>query len=70
MWEKGMKHGKGVWIGLNEDSYEGDWKENKQEGTGIHKHPKSVYEGEFLNFLKHGKGKEVFENGDIYVGSY
>ena len=30
----------------------------------------TVYEGEFLNGLRHGQGAIVFENGDIYEGGW
>ena len=29
-----------------------------------------IYEGEFLNKLKHGKGKNIYINGDVYEGKY
>jgi len=28
------------------------------------------YEGQFLNSLKHGSGKEIFGNGDVYIGHF
>ena len=31
-----MKHGYGVWKGIFNDSYIGEWKNNKTEGYGVH----------------------------------
>ena len=28
------------------------------------------YEGEWKGCLKHGKGCELFSNGDVYIGFY
>lgn len=39
---------------------------NRQHGEGTYQHGNSKYHGQFVNFLKHGKGKETFSNGDVY----
>jgi hypothetical protein len=39
-----------------------------QHGEGMFKHSNSTYKGEFKQFLKDGKGIEVFVNGDKYDG--
>ncbi len=38
--------------------YEGDWKNDKPHGNGVHKlGDGSIYEGEFMQGSKSGKGK-------------
>lgn len=64
-WKQGEKSGNGTWKSQT-DSYSGEWASNRQEGFGVHQHLNSVYEGYFKNFLKHGKGKELFSSGDRY----
>lgn len=66
----GMKHGSGMWKGLRNDSYMGQWKQGKPNGYGVHVWNNDKYEGEFVNCLKHGQGSEYFNNGDIYIGQY
>lgn len=31
-----MKHGNGVWKGIHNDSYIGEWKYNKADGYGVY----------------------------------
>ena len=45
----------------------GSWNKGKVEGHGTHlSRTGQKYEGNFVNFLKHGKGIEYFPNGDLY----
>ena len=46
--------------------------DNKPHGNGILKYLNSngVYEGEFLNGLRHGLGKHSWSNGDVYIGNW
>jgi hypothetical protein len=30
----------------------------------------NIYEGNWLNHLKHGQGKQIFNNGDVYNGEW
>lgn len=44
---------------------------NKMSGFGIMKWPDGkIYEGEFMNDLKHGKGKLVTSDGKVYEGTW
>ena len=31
-----MKHGSGIWRGIKNDSYIGEWKFGKPDGNGVH----------------------------------
>ncbi len=42
-----MKNGFGKWKAPQGHYYEGEWKHNRQHGTGIFKHLLSTYKGEF-----------------------
>lgn len=51
-----MKHGHGRWTDGQGNSYIGDWVDNKQQGKGVFTFSGSKYVGDFMAFLKHGKG--------------
>ena len=54
-WVKGVKHGFGIWKGLEGDNYVGEWKEGKVEGYGVHSWKNGDrYEGEWKDCLNHG----------------
>lgn len=42
-----MKNGTGIWKSPKGDYYEGQWKNNRQNGKGIHKHKMSTFIGSF-----------------------
>ena len=46
--------------------------EGKKHGNGWlqNKEGKAIYIGEYFNELKHGKGKEFYNDGSIYDGQY
>jgi hypothetical protein len=48
----------------------GEWRENRPEGLGVIMTEESRYEGEVRSGMKHGSGREMFVNGDVYVGCY
>ena len=55
--------------------YDGEWKNDKQDGKGIlyyHKDPFTGerYEGDFKNGKKEGKGIIYFNNGDRIMGDF
>ena len=56
-----------------ETEYEGDVnQDNKPEGIGklIFLKTGGIYEGMFLNGVRHGKGKHTWKNGDVYEGEW
>ena len=50
--------------------YTGNFKQGKKEGKGKYEAGKIIYEGEFLNDMKHSLGKESYPDGSFYVGSF
>lgn len=58
----------------NGDIYQGQWNiaTNKPEGQGvmIRASDNELYEGHFINGLKHGYGRSIYEVGSIYVGQW
>lgn len=51
--------------------YVGMWSNNKKNGPGIFYYSSgAVYQGNFLNDLRHGKGKIVFHGGSSIEESY
>ena len=70
-WKKGLKEGYGVWKGVANDTYIGEWKDNKPYGFGKHVWGSlDQYEGEWKACLRHGQGCDKFQNDDMYVGEY
>mgnify|MGYP001949398292 CR=1 FL=1 len=64
----GLKHGDGIWRGKDGDSYAGEWKDNKPDGSGLHLWKNGdKYEGEWYQSLKQGQGSDMFANGDVYA---
>ncbi len=44
---------------------------NCQNGTGVYRYSSiSTYSGQFLNGLRHGKGKMIMQNGNVYEGQF
>ena len=51
------KNGKGVYYFLNQNKYDGEYKEGKKEGKGIYYYNNGdKYDGEWKNDKKEGKG--------------
>ena len=71
-----MKKGKGIFYSNSGESkgdrYEGDWKNDKREGKGIHywNNRGDRYEGDWKNDAKEGKGAYYWNNGDCEKGNY
>lgn len=63
------REGYGVYIS-NGIRLSGEWKDNHLNGLGKMETPVFTYEGDFLNSLRHGFGKEVHKDGKIYEGEY
>ena len=50
-----MKHGFGIWKGVDGESYIGEWRMSRVWGYGIHEWVNGdKYEGEWEDSLKHG----------------
>jgi predicted nucleic acid-binding Zn-ribbon protein len=68
---KGQRHGFGVLICDNGNSYEGDWKNDKRDGLGIARYSSGdVYDGEWKRGKRQGHGVMYIEAGDTYIGSW
>lgn len=74
-----FRHGKGKLIhptknptvNRGEESYEGDWVEDKMQGFGIYNYSSGdIYEGEFNNNKHEGFGKYFFSDGSKYEGEW
>lgn len=74
-----FRHGKGKIIHPKPDinsikqqeSYEGDWVEDKMQGFGIYYYANGdIYEGEFYDNKHHGFGRYFFADGTKYVGEW
>eukprot|EP01102_Stenamoeba_stenopodia_P020019 TRINITY_DN7682_c0_g1_i1.p1 TRINITY_DN7682_c0_g1~~TRINITY_DN7682_c0_g1_i1.p1 ORF type:complete len:920 (-),score=198.74 TRINITY_DN7682_c0_g1_i1:189-2948(-) len=69
-WMNGRLTGKGTLAHL-ENTYEGDFENNKKSGTGIMKYVTGeVYEGSWRNNKPHGIGVLTYPNGDVYRGDW
>ena len=70
----GKKQGKGKLIFPDGSYYEGNFKDDLFNGTGILVKDNSIYKGNFLNGKKHGKGKieiyKKFNNNNTKFNSY
>jgi len=73
-WLYGKKEGKG-YLKKPGIYYEGDWKNDTIEGRGKmiyinENNKKEVYEGEFKDSQRHGKGIYKYNDGKIYNGEW
>ena len=72
----GRKHGRGVKIWVSGDRYEGEFVEDRKEGTGKYtwsaRGPSAgeSYSGAYLNDLRHGYGVYAWPSGDRYAGEW
>ena len=67
----GQRHGFGVLICDNGNSYEGEWKKDKRDGVGIARYSSGdVYDGEWTRGKRQGHGIMYIEAGDTYIGSW
>ena len=51
-------------------TYQGTWKDGKEDGYGIGKGDGCTYEGEWKNGLPHGEGKLIDDEGTITEGDF
>ena len=74
--ENGKPHGNGTWIQMNGATYVGQFINGLREGIGTFtwssQGPESgsVYEGEYKNNRRNGKGKRTNEDGHIQDGNW
>lgn len=68
-WLQGKQHGYcALKDSINKYDYEGEWSNGLKEGHGIEKTRLSVFEGEFVDDLRDGYGKETFPDNSTYEG--
>ena len=65
----GSMEGKGIFYYLDGKVYKGEWKRGVKEGYGIEEGP-DTYEGQWLDNVKCGTGKIIFEDGSKYQGEF
>jgi hypothetical protein len=74
--ENGKPNGNGIWTQMNGATYVGQFVNGLREGVGTFtwssQGPKkwSVYEGEYKNNRRNGKGEMTFEGGHIQEGNW
>lgn len=68
---EGQRHGFGVLLCDNGNSYEGEWKKDKRDGLGIARYSSGdVYDGQWHRGKRQGHGVMYIEAGDTYIGSW
>lgn len=66
-----FRQGKGVHIGNDGLTYEGDWKDDKMHGKGkMICASGAIYEGSFDMNRFHGYGKYTWPNGSFFEGNF
>lgn len=69
--EGGMLNGRGKYTNAKDETYVGEFKDNKKNGPGTVNTKKIIYNGEFLNDKMHGEGEILFKNtGNSYKGQF
>nr|XP_039274128.1 radial spoke head 10 homolog B-like [Styela clava] len=81
-WTNDKRHGEGTmrWLATNE-TYRGMWENGVQHGYGTHtwylqrvpgsQYPlRNEYIGDFINGLRHGRGKFFYASGAVYDGEW
>lgn len=68
---EGQRHGFGILLCDNGNSYEGDWRKDKRDGLGIARYSSGdVYDGQWQRGKREGHGVMYIEAGDTYIGSW
>jgi hypothetical protein len=67
-WTLNCQKGTGTYIYPNGLSIKGDV--SREFAKGEASFPTGKYTGEFVYGKRHGKGKFVYENGDVYIGDF
>ena len=70
--QTGNLEGKGVFIWNNGIKYIGKWKEGNMHGKGIlfDKNNKLIFQGNYFNNKKYGKGKFIIKENEYYEGEF
>jgi hypothetical protein len=70
-WQGDKRHGKGVMVWDDGDTYEGEFMFDKRHGRGKYTYTSgNVYEGMWADDKKHGEGVFVWTSGSTYTGCY
>jgi hypothetical protein len=66
-WKDGRMDGKGRYIKVSGQVYDGGWRADKHHGFGIMKFENGdVYKGEWKDDKRHGKGSILYKNDKVY----
>ena len=66
-----MMHGYGELVDpVSGSCYKGQFVEDKREGHAIFTYPDGVFEGEYYDNRRHGKGKETDSMGNVFDGLF
>lgn len=67
-----VRHGKGTYVWQNQDTYSGEWNQNKREGFGTFTSADTgdIYEGNWENDHRNGIGIKRFSDGGKYEGEW
>jgi len=64
-------NGWGLYVFVDGDKYEGEFKDGKKHGQGIFTYSDGdMYEGKFKDGLRHGQGTMIFTGKDKYEGEF
>jgi len=70
-WQRGLRHGHGVYASVEGDLFRGTWQDDKFYGRGVYVWPDGqVYTGDYVDGLREGKGIETWPHGAKYEGEY
>ena len=69
--ENGNAHGKGTFIDMHGNIYEGSWKNHQRHGKGTMEYANGdIFEGQWEDGVRSGIGVLLYANGDRYEGSF
>jgi hypothetical protein len=70
-WLGGERHGEGIMLWDDGDTYEGQFVHDKRNGQGKYTYVSgNVYEGSWVDDKKHGHGTYLWTSGSKYTGEY
>lgn len=68
--KNGLRSGKGTVTYADGTIFEGEFAGGRKNGYGVYTGNGTSYEGNYVDDIKEGRGKQVFSNGDSYEGEY